>query len=209
MPVCALLSKKIRAVSFLLIVFIAYALGNAQAQTTVNQPNLAFGNTINDSSLTLSTTHQHSPRTALLLSIVPGGGQIYNHQAWKLPIIYAGLGVMSYVVWNNYSEMMMFKNEYLYRTQHSGATQLEEYASYPTTNIYNLYQSKSKDFQLYLFIDIAFYALNMVDAYVFAHLFDFEINDDLSLLIQPMTIPTIGWGGGVKATPSLSFTLRF
>jgi predicted S18 family serine protease len=32
---------------------------------------------------------KHSPTTAVLLSIIPGGGQIYNKKWWKVPIIYA------------------------------------------------------------------------------------------------------------------------
>ncbi len=201
MPFSTPKTYKSRGIASIILLLLVTIFGNVQAQDNLRR------STESDSSYAVS--HQHNPRTAMLLSIVPGGGQIYNRQAWKLPIIYAGLGAMSYLVWDNYSQMKMFKDEYLYRVNHSGATQLEEYANYPTTNIYNLYQSKNKDFQLYLFIDIALYALNMVDAYVFAHLFDFEISDDLSLHIQPMPAATIGWGGGVKVTPAMNITLRF
>ena len=34
-----------------------------------------------------SVVGEHSPDVALRWSLIPGAGQIYNHQAWKAPII--------------------------------------------------------------------------------------------------------------------------
>jgi hypothetical protein len=36
---------------------------------------------------TKTVPEEHSATKALLLSILPGGGQVYNGQAWKIPII--------------------------------------------------------------------------------------------------------------------------
>ena len=128
----------------------------------------------------------HNPNKALLLSaLLPGAGQVYNHQAWKIPIIYAGMGGVGYLIHTNYTKMAMFKKEYIYRVNNNDTPQLDKYATYPTANIYNLYQSYNKDFQLYIIVEVAVYGLNLLDAYVFGHLFDFEINDDLSLQLYP------------------------
>lgn len=77
----------------------------------------------------------HSPEVALRWSIIPGGGQIYNKQAWKVPIIYGAFAGMSYFIYDNYKSMKMFKDEYLYRVNHNGATNLEGYESYSDYNI--------------------------------------------------------------------------
>ena len=45
---------------------------------------------VNPSAVTTVAKTDHNPTKALLLSIIPGGGQIYNGQAWKIPIFYAG-----------------------------------------------------------------------------------------------------------------------
>ncbi|MBR1784376.1 MAG: hypothetical protein IJ760_02935 [Bacteroidales bacterium] len=133
---------------------------------------------------------EHSATKAMLLSLAPGGGQIYNRQAWKLPIIYGAFAGMGYLVYDNYKSMRMFRDEYLYRVQHQGATSLEGYDSYSTQNIYSLYNSYNQQFQLMIIITAGIYALNLVDAYVFGHLFDFQIGDDIALM--PSAMPTVG-----------------
>ena len=148
----------------------------------------------------------HNPTKALLLSIIPGAGQIYNGQAWKVPIFYAALGAMGYLVYTNYTEMMMFKNEYL-TIGYNGRSTLDGYYGYPGSSIYNLYQSSNKNFQRYILITTAVYAFILLDAYVFAHLYDFQVSDDLSLNISPSftSIPTSDFA----MAPTLSLSLHF
>ncbi len=137
---------------------------------------------------------------AMCWSLIPGGGQVYNHQAWKIPIIYGGFAVMGYFINYNYQRMDMFKEEYLFRVNHNDTPNLSDYASYPTSNIYSLYNSYNRDFQLMVIITVGIYALNLVDAYVFGHLFDFKIDDDLTLNLAPTALPTAdGWQPGVGA----------
>ncbi|MBP3763645.1 MAG: hypothetical protein J6I49_07200 [Bacteroidales bacterium] len=131
----------------------------------------------------------HSARKALLLSIVPGGGQIYNRQAWKIPVIYGAFAGVGYMVHYNYTRMSMFHDEYLYRKNHDGATQLEGYEGYSTNNIYSLYNSYNRSFQLMAILAVGVYALNLIDAYVFGHLFDFQIDNNLALSLQPSLLP--------------------
>src|SRR5476651_1492978 len=39
----------------------------------------------------------HSPHKAVMHSLlIPGWGQIYNHQVWKVPVIYGVLGTLAY-----------------------------------------------------------------------------------------------------------------
>lgn len=153
-----------------------------------------------------SSTRDHSPGRALLLSaVLPGAGQVYNRQAWKIPIIYAALGGMAYYTYYNYTYMKQFKDEYLYRVNHDGAAQLAGYTSYPTSNIYNLYESYNQTFQLSIIISAAIYGLNLLDAYVFGHLFDFQIDDDLTLQVAPLTTPLPQ--GGLAAGAGITLRL--
>ena len=68
-------------------------------------------------------------------------------------------------------------------------------------NIYNLYQVYEKNFQLSIIAGVAIYALNLIDAYCYGHLFDFQINDDLTLRFTPAIEYTnvgMGFTSGMK-----------
>ena len=147
---------------------------------------------------------EHSATKALMLSLLPGGGQVYNGQAWKIPVIYGALATVGYFAYYNYDRMTMFKDEYLYRVNNNGATNLADYASYPTSNIYSLYNSYNRDFQLMIIIAAGIYALNLIDAYVFGHLYDFQIDDDISLALSPALVP-----GVMGLHPVLGLSLKF
>ena len=129
----------------------------------------------------------HDPQKALLLSLLPGAGQVYNGQAWKLPIIYGAFGAAGYFVYDNYTNMRKFKTEYLHRIE-GGEPELQGYTDYPNSSIYNLYQTYNKNFQLMVIVTGVIYGLNLIDAYVFGHLYDFQISDDLTLNISPTVL---------------------
>lgn len=145
------------------------------------QPSLLLQSCAPDSA------RNHNPRRALLLSaLLPGAGQVYNGQAWKIPIAYGILGVGGYFIYDNGSNMRTYKKEYLYRVSHDNAFLYEENEEYPTENIYNMYETYNQRFQLSIIVTVALYGLNCLDAFVFGHLFEFDISDDLSLMCQPV-----------------------
>lgn len=146
---------------------------------------------------------QHSPDVALRWSIIPGGGQVYNHQAWKIPIIYGAFAAAGYFIYTNHESMVKFRDEYLYRIN-EGSPLLSGYERYPNSSIYRLYQSYSRNFQLAIIVTVGIYALNLVDAYVFGHLFDFQLDESLALHLGPTLLPT---GGGFA--PAIGAGLRF
>lgn len=148
----------------------------------------------------------HSPRKAILLSLLPGAGQIYNGQAWKVPIIYGGFAAAGYFMYNNYQQMRDFRDEYLWRIN-GGTPQLEGYTHYPDASIYNYYQSYNQNFQLSIILSVVIYALNLVDAYVYGHLYEFQINDDISMSLHPGIQPLpLGRVAQPISTLAISFT---
>lgn len=153
-----------------------------------------------------SVAEPHSPNKALYLSILPGMGQIYNHQAWKVPIIYALMGGLSYWSYSCYGDMKMFRDEYLLRVN-GGTPELKGYTGYANTSIYNLYLSNNQYFQLGIVLTVLVYGLNLLDAYVYGHLFDFQIDEDLSLSVAPslMSVPCSPFG----ISPSMGLSLSF
>ena len=153
---------------------------------------------------TVVVPEEHSATKALLLSLIPGGGQIYNRQVWKVPIIYGIFAGMGYFIHYNYDKMSSYRDEYLYRVNNGGASQNVEYAGLPQSSVYSLYNSYNRDFQLMCVITVGVYLLNLVDAYVFGHLYGFQINDDLSLNFGP-TVQATPMG----IQPAVGLTLSF
>ena len=174
----------------------------------------AVAQTVSDSSAHAKTVKEHNPTKALVLSaILQGAGQVYNRQAWKIPIIYAAIGGVAYYTYTNYTQMKLYKDEYLYRVANNDAALNADLASKPTSNVYNLYEAYDKTFQLSVIISVAVYGINMLDAYVFGHLFDFQINDDLSLHVAPLLAPTLQPSatglGTFTVAPVAAVSLRF
>jgi hypothetical protein len=140
--------------------------------------------------------HVHSPTKALLWSIIPGGGQIYNRKWWKLPIIYAGLSVGGYFIVTQAMKTQIYSNEFFFREY--GATEyynpdLQNYSS--KENIVSMRNYYRRNMEIAIGISAIFYALNLIDALVDAHLYDFDISDDLSLRVLPFatTLPVSGF----------------
>jgi hypothetical protein len=145
----------------------------------------------------------HNPKKAVLYSIIPGGGQIYNKKYWKLPLVYGSIMGCAYAInWNNknysdytqaYFQVMqedpMKYEEWKNFVMTPGLTeeQLEQRAKDPTFQ--NLLRGRKDYFRRYrdlsIFIAVGAYALWMIDAYVDAHLFNFDISPDLSMRIEP------------------------
>lgn len=128
----------------------------------------------------------HSPKKATVLStVLPGAGQIYNKQAWKVPVIYSAFAVVTYFAVTNGNNRIKFKDEYYNRINNRTDLLLKDYTSYTDEGIYNLYNAYKSNFQLSLIIGAAFYTLQILDAYVYGHLFNFDLSDDITLNVLP------------------------
>lgn len=152
---------------------------------------------------------EHSPKKALLLSaVLPGAGQVYNKQVWKVPIIYAAAGIVTYFAITNGKNKEKFKDEYYNRINGNTDNLLSDYASYTDNGIYNLYNAYKSNFQLSIIVGVALYAVNLLDAYVYGHLFSFDMSDDLSLNIAPYYQPAYNNIASSSFGLSFKFNLR-
>ncbi|MBQ0016904.1 MAG: hypothetical protein KBT04_07975 [Bacteroidales bacterium] len=142
------------------------------------------------SSIPSETVSLHSPQKALLLSLLPGAGQVYNRQAWKIPIIYGILGGLTYWSITKYGDMKACRDEYLLRVN-GGSPSMQKYLNYSDASVYNLYVSNNQSFQLSIVLGVVAYGLNLLDAFVYGHLFDFQIDDNISLRLEPAVLPDV------------------
>ena len=159
---------------------------------------------------------KHSPKKATIMSAcLPGLGQVYNGKWWKVPIVYAGLGGLGYLAYDNYSEYQSFLHAYEYKTGDlpEGVTLSEHEADlasrYLDSQLQTYKESYRRDFEFYTILTIAWYGLNIVDACVDGHLYDYDISDDLSLSIDPYRPVETPIKMPQYAQVGLSFKLNF
>jgi hypothetical protein len=133
---------------------------------------------------------KHSPKKATIMSaVLPGLGQIYNKKYWKVPVIYAGIATVGYFAVSNNQNYSKYKTAYKIRTDGDTNTIDEFYKKYTDQNLLDIKNYYRRNLEVTVIAGVALYALNIIDASVDAHLFDFEVNDDLSLNIKPMIVP--------------------
>lgn len=130
---------------------------------------------------------KHSPRKATIMSmVVPGLGQAYNKKYWKIPLVYAAIGVPLYVALDQQSMFNEFKSAYLSRIDDDPTTVDRKYDGvYSNANLENLIDFHRKNRDLFYVLTGVAYILNVVDAAVDAHLYYFEVSDDLSGVFKP------------------------
>jgi len=148
----------------------------------------------------------HSPRKAAIYSaILPGWGQAYNKKYWKIGIIAAGTGALIYSL--NFSQGLYktFKSELINRQQQLGDLN-PEFALYTDANLNELQSFYRRNRDLSIIGMFLLYALNIVDANVDGHLFDFNVNEDLSLNIKPS--PLNVFAGNIRGS-GFSICLTF
>ncbi len=150
-------------VIYLFVVIYIISLNVSRAQTVIKSDSL-------DNLSYVEYRQTKSPTGAMLRSMaIPGWGQFYNEAYWKIPIVWAGLGAFAYAwKWNN--DKVNYYDD-LYHSEHeSGYYELREF-----------YRNQ-RDLNTVFFIIV--YVMNVVDAYVDAHLFDFDIHEN-RFTLQP------------------------
>jgi hypothetical protein len=142
-----------------------------------------------------SAAEVHSAHKATIYSLVlPGLGQAYNRKYWKIPVIYAGFGALAYNFTVNNREMKLFTEAYRYVTNKDTFPIDNEYVTrYPNPD--DLQRGREfyrRRVELTVIISAAWYILNVIDAAVDAHFFDYDISDDLSLRLEPVFLMPTG-----------------
>jgi hypothetical protein len=119
--------------------------------------------------------------------ILPGWGQAYNREYWKIPIVYGALGTAAGIYL--YNNMWYKRSRDAYNSR---VTNVDTANIYPrlkplqTQSILSLRNSFRRDRDYSTLWFIIMWGLNIVDATVFGHLKDFDVSEDLSLKINPV-----------------------
>jgi len=192
-----------RFTKIIILIFCLFFCANIFAQDSAKQ-NMASQSLFDSSNMnntkikaaakdSFTMKPKFDPHKATIRSaIIPGWGQAYNHEYWKIPIVYAAIVIpaITYV----------YNNTWYHRLNYAFNVTI----NYDTANYKNIYPQlqpfflandandlqnyrneflKNRDYSLFYFF-IA-WGLNVVDATVFAHLKLFDVSDDISLNVHP------------------------
>lgn len=137
-----------------------------------------------------------SPLVATLLSAaLPGAGQFYNEDYIKIPFIWAAVGFFGYEVIVNNNQFLKYQDQY-FNSPDSTIRGSQQYF-----NLKEQYRDDRDYYGAFLFLT---YALNVLDAYIGAHMFDFNVGDS-KIIREVHVAPYYGQHNDV----GVQFQLRF
>lgn len=156
-------------------------------------------------------TYPHSPLRATIYSaVLPGLGQIYNghkkegsvfRKYWKVPVVYGGIATCIAFIGYNTKKYHFYKGQYIALNDDDPNT--------VTDRQYDPIQLNNVQEQYHRWMDVSYmclaglFVLQIIDANVDAHLFYYDVSDDLTMSIRPSLIYT----GEIK--PAIGIGIHF
>ncbi|MFA9389927.1 MAG: DUF5683 domain-containing protein [Prolixibacteraceae bacterium] len=142
----------------------------------------------------------HLPGKATIYSaVLPGLGQVYNRQWWKVPFIYGGFGALAYYINGfNTASNTYLQAYYDLKDLNPATTSYQQFYDQPVDELSppsswveyfkGKVDSNTRSRNLYMIGAAGFYLINILDANVNAHFIDFDISEDLTLNVVPIAI---------------------
>lgn len=140
---------------------------------------------------------EHSAQGALWrAAALPGWGQFYNRQYYKIPFVYGGLAALGFLVQRSQGRYQLFRRAHLYRRAQEieGVSypqyreqyeRVEEFVGGREQELRDQRDKYRRRRNLTILGTGLFYALSVLDAYVSAHLLSFDVGEDLSIRVDP------------------------
>jgi Family of unknown function (DUF5683) len=143
------------------------------------------------------TLLHHIPRRATRRSaMIPGWGQAYNKQYWKIPLVYGVLAIpaSTYIYNNDWYQKTKFAYEARFKENNGDASDVSKIdpklvnLSIGSIQSYRNIFRRDRDYSILYFL--LAWGVNVVDATVSGHLKEFDINNNLSLRFAPYVQPS-------------------
>ncbi len=122
------------------------------------------------------------PKTAAYLGLMlPGAGQIYNKDYWKVPIVWGAYGGMGYLIYFNTTQYRRHRDALIMRLNN----QPDEFQhTIPNTSaLRNFRDAYRKDMELAYIGMVFVHLLSATEAFVAAHLKTFDVDENIGLRI--------------------------
>lgn len=152
----------------------------AQSDSTSNTINKEAGKSL----------FQPDPKKAgMYSSILPGLGQAYNRQYWKIPVIYAGIGVAGFFIYDNVTKYRSFREAYVLKLDSNPNNDpTDDRSVYTTSQLKDLQEFHRKYAEMTVLLTALGYTIQILDAVASAHLMNFDISPDITMRFQPVIL---------------------
>jgi hypothetical protein len=151
----------------------------------------------------------HKPKIATRRSaMIPGWGQAYNREYWKIPIVYGILAIptVAYFYNTTYYKRTKFAYEARFKAQNGNFSDTAdihpELKGLSIGSLQNYRNSFRRDRDYSILWFILAWGLQVADATVFAHLKHFDVSNDLSMQVTPQFNPA-------TRTPAIAFNFNW
>lgn len=132
----------------------------------------------------LQSSEHSAQKAALYSALLPGWGQAYNKKYWKVPIVWGALAGVGYFVFTNQSGYVRNKDYYITLSEYPDTT-VNGYTQADLNSIYQRISEYRDARDLSVLILVAAWGLNIIDANVDGHFYNFDIDEDLSMRFSP------------------------
>ncbi len=169
------------------------------------KPQVAVNGVVKDSArLAIEAMPGIAARRSAML---PGLGQIYNKRWWKVPLVYGGYVGIGLVYEFNQRYYKIFLREAQYR-QDDPEKANPAWKAYDDEGIIRVKDGYRRNRDLSILAGIAFHAVQVIDAYIDAKFFRFDVSNDLSLKVDPFIQPGQIYNAFSPAAPTIGFKVK-
>lgn len=168
----------------IVLLFFVSAFAKAQTPTLSTELPIVTGDEITENE---AYDPLRPARAAFYAASLPGLGQIYNKDYWKIPIVYGALGTGVVVAVDSDREFQRFRTAFKQRL----AGRLDEFTQVDpvtgeTTEIFSddalirgqdIFRRRK---ELAILVTAGLYVLQIIEANVDAHLSQYDVDDDLT-----------------------------
>lgn len=157
---------------------------DAQVGGFADEPDTIAQSEIPDIDVPRSRMFSGRPGKAALFSlIIPGAGQIYNKRYWKAPLVWGAVGGVGAWMLYNIDEYKYLRDVYRDRliADMEGIDPTDDLLHLTTNQVKGFRDQYDRYRQMSIFIFAMTWIANSAEAFVDAHLKDFDVSDDISI----------------------------
>jgi hypothetical protein len=135
------------------------------------------------------------PQTAAALSaVVPGAGQFYNREYWKIPLVYGLIGATGYFLYTQQAQTTHYALALDYRLDNDPLTIDPYVGQYTPTQLLSLKNTARRSRDYAALGMLAAWGFQVLDAHVGGHLYSFDVSRNLELQAR---VSPADWGAGI------------